>query len=163
MVLYDIACGLLSKSLSMGATYTLPMLCSLHLASFAFCLKILLLHSFYFIFPLGSDINCEPWAATTLPFLLQARGVPARCKRWTRARAWTWGVVEKLVSWIGSSRFLGRLSTGNIVRHMSSCTHGKYLQLVMPTNKCIKWTQKSIKGSREARKEPRSMIKEAYQ
>ena len=41
MVLYDIACGLLSKSVSMGATYTLPMLCSLHLASFAFCLKIL--------------------------------------------------------------------------------------------------------------------------
>ena len=107
MVLYDIACGLLSKSVSMGATYTLPMLCSLHLASFAFCLKILLLHSFYFIFPLGSDINCEPWAATTLPFLLQARGVPARYKRWTRARAWTWGVVEKLVSWIGSSRFFG--------------------------------------------------------
>ena len=124
---------------------------------------IVILHSFYFIFPLGSDINCEPWAATTLPFLLQARGVPARYKRWTRARAWTWGVVEKLVSWIGSSRFLGRLSTGNIVRRMSSCTHGKYLQLVMPTNICIKWTQKSIKGSREARKEPRSMIKEAYQ
>ena len=65
MVLYDIACGLLSKSLSMGATYTLPIMLVciwlvLHFASRFYL--IVVLHSFYFIFPLGSDINCEPWA-----------------------------------------------------------------------------------------------------
>ena len=53
MVLYDIACGLLSKSLSMGATYTLPIMlvCILLVLHFA--------SSFYYFIHF---ISFSPWA-----------------------------------------------------------------------------------------------------